>query len=63
MAHPNLVSELKLEATIAVKQLAAYRDVMTSGGGDERVLAARETLCRDALRDLQLASAATPTVA
>ena len=53
--HANLVSELRMEATIAMKQLAAYRDEMRTGRGDERVLAARERLCTEALRDLKRA--------
>ncbi len=58
----NIVSELRLEATIAVRQLAAYRDEMQTGRGDERVLAARERLCHEALRDLEQARTA-PAVA
>ena len=55
MAQANLVSELHLEAALAARQLAAYRDEMRAGRGDERVLAARESLCRETLRDLERA--------
>ena len=55
--HANVVSELRLEATIAMRQLIAYREEMRKGRGDARVLAAREQLCADAVRQLKHASA------
>ncbi len=61
--HANLVSELRLEATIAMRQLAAYREEMRKGGGDARVLVARERLVQEALRDLKQAQAVAPALA
>ena len=59
----NAVSELRLEATIAMRQLAAYRDEMRTGRGDARVLAARERLCTEALRELEQAQKTVPALA
>ncbi len=61
--HANLLSELRMEATIAMRQLIAYREEMRKGRGDARVLAARERLCTEAVHALKQAEKAPAAVA
>jgi hypothetical protein len=52
------VPQLRDEVRIAFQRLERYREEMARGTGDERVLGAREQICRDALRELRRAKLA-----
>jgi hypothetical protein len=55
MAQDRTPLALRAEAIIACQRLALYRHEMARGRGDTRVLAARERVREDALRDLRRA--------
>jgi hypothetical protein len=55
MAQDPSPLALRAEAIIACRRLALHRHEMTRGRGDTRVLAARERVREEALRDLRRA--------